>query len=110
MCDYTSMSISGDSVSDETLNQSPLALLLRRKYKFPSGFNIFIPSNYIFFCVICLFVLSTSLSVKLASVVRHLGSLAKCWGYGTDDADASVERVGGVNVFYCFMSFLINFP
>ena len=32
---YSGMSISADSPSDETLNQGPLALLLRRQYEFP---------------------------------------------------------------------------
>ena len=33
-------SISGDSLSNETLNQSPLALLLQRQFEFPFGINI----------------------------------------------------------------------
>ena len=34
------MSISADSPLDETLNQGPLALLLRQQYEFPSGIEI----------------------------------------------------------------------
>ena len=34
------MSISSDSLSDETLNQGPWALLLRRQYEFPSWIDI----------------------------------------------------------------------
>ena len=40
MGDRCDMSISADSPSDETLNQGPLALLLRRQYEFPFGINI----------------------------------------------------------------------
>ena len=40
MGDRGGMSISADSPSDETLNQGPLALLLRRQYEFPFGINI----------------------------------------------------------------------
>ena len=40
MGDRISMSISDDSPSDETINQGPLALLLRRQYEFPFGINI----------------------------------------------------------------------
>ena len=40
MGDRISMSISGDSLSDETLNRGPLALLLMRQYEFPSGIDI----------------------------------------------------------------------
>ena len=40
MGDRISMSISVDSPSDETLNQGPLVLLLRRQYEFPFGINI----------------------------------------------------------------------
>ena len=40
MGDCISMSISVDSLLDETLNQGPLALLLKQQYKFPSGLNI----------------------------------------------------------------------
>ena len=38
--DRIDMAISGDSLPDETLNRGPLALLLRRQYRFPSGINI----------------------------------------------------------------------
>ena len=34
MGDHTSMLISGDSLSDETLNRGPLALLSQRQYEF----------------------------------------------------------------------------
>ena len=34
------MSISADTPLDETLNRSPLALLLRRQYEFPFGINL----------------------------------------------------------------------
>ena len=34
-----SMLISGDSLSTETINRGPLALLLRRQYEFPSVIN-----------------------------------------------------------------------
>ena len=37
MGDRSGMSISADSLSDETLNRGPLALLLRRQYEFPFG-------------------------------------------------------------------------
>ena len=37
MGDRICMSISSDSLFDETLNRGPLALLLRRQYEFPSG-------------------------------------------------------------------------
>ena len=37
MGDCISMLISGYSLSNETLNRDPLALLLRRQYEFPSG-------------------------------------------------------------------------
>ena len=53
MVDRISMSMSGDSFSDETLNQGPLMLLLRQQYKFPFGVDIvqfyffFQPSNSI---------------------------------------------------------------
>ena len=40
MGDHSSMSISADSPSDETLNRGPLALLLRRQYEFPFGINM----------------------------------------------------------------------
>ena len=40
MGDRCSMSISADSPWDETLNQGPLALLLRRQYEFPFGISI----------------------------------------------------------------------
>ena len=40
MGDRTSISISVDSPSDETLNRGPLALLLRQQYEFPLGINI----------------------------------------------------------------------
>ena len=36
----SSMSISADSSSDETLNRGPKALLLRRQYEFSFGINI----------------------------------------------------------------------
>ena len=51
MGDHISMSISVDSHSDETLNQSPLALLLRQQYEFPFGIDIvqFIIHNYFIF-------------------------------------------------------------
>ena len=39
MGDRSGMSISADSPSDETLNQGPLALLLRQQYEFPFGIN-----------------------------------------------------------------------
>ena len=35
----THLHLSADSPSDETLNQGPLALLLRRQYEFPFGIN-----------------------------------------------------------------------
>ena len=40
MGDRSSMLISADNPSDETLNQGPLALLLRQQYEFPYGINI----------------------------------------------------------------------
>ena len=40
MGDRISMSISGDSLSDETLNRGPLALHLWRQYEFPFEINI----------------------------------------------------------------------
>ena len=51
MGDCNSMPISADSPSDETLNQGPLALLLRRQYEFPFGINIVQFSIYFFFLV-----------------------------------------------------------
>ena len=47
MGDRCGMSISADSPSDETLNLSPLALLLRQ-YEFPFGINIVQFSIFIF--------------------------------------------------------------
>ena len=46
MGDLISMSFSGDSLSGETLNRGPLALLLRRQYEFPFGINIVQFSNF----------------------------------------------------------------
>ena len=46
MGDRISMSISGDSLSDETLNQGLLAFLLRRQYEFPSWINIVLNSGH----------------------------------------------------------------
>ena len=40
MGDRSSISISADSPSDETLNRGILALLLQRQYEFPFGINI----------------------------------------------------------------------
>ena len=41
MGDRSSMSVSADSPSDETLNRRPLELLLgRHEYEFPFGINI----------------------------------------------------------------------
>ena len=40
MGDCISMSISVNSPSDETLNQGPVVLLLRRQYEFPFGIDI----------------------------------------------------------------------
>ena len=39
MGDHTSMLISGDSLSDETLNRGPLALLSQRQYEFLFDIN-----------------------------------------------------------------------
>ena len=39
MDDGISMSMSADSLSDETLNQGPLALLIRRQYEFSFWIN-----------------------------------------------------------------------
>ena len=49
MGDRISMSISIDILSDETLNQGPLALLLRRHYEFPFGINFSAIFIFIFF-------------------------------------------------------------
>ena len=40
MGDHSSMSISANSPSDETLNRGPLGLLLWRQYEFPFGINV----------------------------------------------------------------------
>ena len=40
MGDRSGMLISADSLSDETLNQGPLALLLRRQYEFTPEIDI----------------------------------------------------------------------
>ena len=53
MGDRISMSISVDSPSDETLNQGPLALLLRRQYEFPFGID---KVHFLLFFFFCLFV------------------------------------------------------
>ena len=38
--EWVTVLVSVDSLLDETLNRSPLALLYRRHYEFPSGINI----------------------------------------------------------------------
>ena len=48
MADRSSMSISADSPSDETLNRGPLELLLWRQYEFPFGIKIVQFSIFIF--------------------------------------------------------------
>ena len=50
MGDRSSMSISADSPSDETLNRGPLALLLRRQYEFPFDITI-VQFSFLFFFV-----------------------------------------------------------
>ena len=48
MGDRSSMSISADSPSNETLNRCPLSLLLQRQYEFPFKINIVQFSIFLF--------------------------------------------------------------
>ena len=53
MGDRISLSISVDSLSDDTLNWGPLALLLWRLYEFPFGIYVV---NFHFFSILCILV------------------------------------------------------
>ena len=62
MGDRCGMTISADSPLDETLNQGPLALLLRRQYEFLFGINIVQFSIFQFSIIIIIVVIIITIS------------------------------------------------